>query len=398
MGAVVPPKDVASADEAVLAAASGLNDAEDKTATTPLYNWLVTVNDWRWADVQQQWQHILRGREIELGRITGGKTGNRYSGRISHAGLIEWVAQELGEKHVWSASQFNEYGTCGFRFFSKRLLKLDALQEPEDGMDARQRGSVIHSILELTYQAIADAGFVIAPEYSETAMLLLQQSAEKVLRDAPAQYGFRASSLWEQEKAALLRKLEKLVALDFSDKSPIVTNFGEIDRRPYLIESGFSQQGTIHLRISPELEPLRVTGKIDRIDRQGNRVIVVDYKSGSSEIDTSEMRRGRNYQMMLYLRAVEQILENDPQEDRPTEISGGFFWHLPRNKASGVFFLDNEIDREAMQVAEKRLAAQIIAGREGDFAAEPNKAEEGRCYKHCEFSQLCRISVANRGR
>ena len=54
--------------------------------------------------------------------------------------------------------------------------------------------------------------------------------------------------------------------------------------------------------------------------------------------------------------------------------------------------------REAMRVAEKRLAAQIIAGREGNFAAEPNKSEEGRCYKHCEFSQMCRISIASRGR
>jgi ATP-dependent helicase/nuclease subunit B len=398
LGAVVPPNDVASADEAVLAAASGLNDTEDKTAMTPLYNWLVTVDDWRWADVQLQWKHILRGRQIELGRITGGRTGDRYSGRISHAGLIEWVAQELGEKHIWSASQLNEYGTCGFRFFSKRLLKLDALQEPEDGMDARQRGSVIHAILELTYQAIADSGFAIAPEYSDTALEWLQRSAEQVLQNAPAQYGFRASALWEQEKAALLRKLEKLVALDFSEKSPVIAHFGETERRPYKIESGFSQQGTIHLRISPELEPLLVTGKIDRIDRQGNRVIVVDYKSGSSEIDTSEMRRGRNYQMMLYLRAVEQILENDPNADRPTEIGGGLFWHLPRNKASGVFFLENEMDREAMQVAETRLAEQIIAGREGNFTAEPNKAEENRCYKHCEFSQLCRISIANRGR
>jgi len=398
LGGVVPPAEVASADEAVLAAASGLNGSVAEPDTAHLYNWLVTTDDWRWLDLRQQWQHILRGRQIERGRMNGRGRGDRYAGRLSHAALIDWVAKELGAEHVWSASQFNEYGTCGFRFFAKRLLKLEALQEPEDGMDARQRGSVIHSILEHTYQGVADSGFAIASEYADAALALLHKAAEDVLRDAPARYGFHASALWEQEKAALVRKLEELVALDFSEQSPVVEHFGETFRRPYKVETGFSERGAIHLHITPELEPLRVTGKVDRIDQQGNRVIVVDYKSGSAEIDTSEMRRGRNYQMMLYLRAVEQILEDDPDPDHPTEIAGGFFWHVSKNKTSGVFYLHNEQDQEAMQAAQARLAEQIIAGRTGDFAAHPNKTEEGRCYKHCDYSQLCRISIAGRGR
>jgi hypothetical protein len=51
-----------------------------------------------------------------------------------------------------------------------------------------------------------------------------------------------------------------------------------------------------------------------------------------------------------------------------------------------------------MQDAARHLADQIGAGRAGDFAVHPNKSQEGRCYKNCEFSQLCRISLSNRGK
>jgi ATP-dependent helicase/nuclease subunit B len=396
LGGVVLPDDVAAPGEAVLAAASSLNRIEATASGVGLYNWLVTTDDPRWKGIQSRWKHILQGRQIELGRING-QGVDRYAGRLSHAGLIDWVAGQLGPERVWSASQFNEYGTCGFRFFAKRLMRLESWKEPEDGMDALQRGSIIHAILETTYRAIADSGFSIAPEYAETARDILRRTAAKVLRDAPAQYGFRASALWGQDKAALLRKLEKLIELDFSADSPLVEHFGAAPRRPYRVETPFSADGPVPIRISPNLDPLLVTGKIDRIDRQGSRVVVVDYKSGSAEIDTSEMRRGRNYQMMLYLHAVEKILENDPDADRPTEVAGGFFWHLPRNKASGVFYLHEEKDRQAMAQAAERLTEQILAGRAGIFSTHPNKAEEGRCHKHCEFGQMCRVSIAARG-
>jgi len=396
LGDAVPSDDVAAPGEAVLAAANGLNTINVVPAIAGLYNWLVTARDSRWQEIQSQWKHILRGRRIELGRMNGHGGGDRYSGRLSHAGLIEWVAEQLGPERIWSASQFNEYGTCGFRFFAKRLMRLEALKTPEEGMDSLQRGSIIHAILEMTYRRITESGFAITSDYTEMARDILRQTANELLLDAPAQYGFRPSALWEQQKTELIRKLEKLIELDFSDKSPFVEHFDGTFRHPYRIETPFSPRGAVHIRISPQLEPLLVTGKIDRIDRQENRVILVDYKSGGAEINTSEMRRGRNYQMMLYLRAVEQILENDSDPDHPTEVAGGFFWHLPRNKTSGVFYLHNETDREAMEHAAQRLTEQILAGRAGIFSTQPNKAEEGRCYKHCEFGQMCRVSMAAR--
>jgi ATP-dependent helicase/DNAse subunit B len=403
LGGVVRPDDVAAPNEVMLSAADSLSRSQSDASSLELYNWLVAPKDApadsRWGAIRDQWRHILRGRQIESARMDG-RAPDHYSGRLRDENLIAYAAAQLGAGRVWSASQFNEYGTCGFRFFAKRLLKLETLKEPEDGMDAMQRGTLIHTILEETYRQLAESNIYIAPENLEIAREFLRDCAVPILHDAPADLGFRASPLWEQEKVSLIRKLEKMLETDFLKAGPAKKIFGDAPRIPYRLESPFSdaKDHAINIQLADELEPLRVTGYVDRIDRQGDRVIVVDYKSGSTPIPVSEMSRGRNYQMMLYLLAVEQILADDPDPHRPTEIAGGYFWHLSDNHATGVFNTQNPEHQEAMQDAAQRLADQIGAGRAGDFSVYPNKTQEGRCYKNCEFSQLCRISLSNRGK
>ena len=396
LGGVVPAEDVATVEEAALAAADALSqtDMSDPKFTPALavYSWLVNQQT-------AAWNHIRRGREIELGRMGRGAF-DHYSGRLHDPQLIKWAADQLGERRVWSASQFNDYGMCGFRFFAKRLLKLEALEEPEDGMDAAQRGTINHAILEETYRRFGRLNEPMYAEHAETAVTILHQVADSVLRDAPTTVGFRASALWEQEKVTLLRKLEKLVRLDFSESSPLVKHFGAEPRQPYRLESPFSTDGqnAITIDLNTGLEPMRVTGYIDRMDRQGDRVIMVDYKTGSHKIPTKEMEAGRNFQMMLYLLAAEQILADDPEKDHPTEVAGGMFWHLQNRETSGEFKWDSEGDRAAIESAAEHLTEQIRRGRAGQFGVQPGQGGHGPCSHYCEFNQLCRVSTINRSK
>ena len=56
----------------------------------------------------------------------------------------------------------NDYGVCGFRFFAKRLLKLEAWEEPEESLDAAKLGTINHAILEATYRELGERGLAIA--------------------------------------------------------------------------------------------------------------------------------------------------------------------------------------------------------------------------------------------
>ncbi|MBZ0309511.1 MAG: PD-(D/E)XK nuclease family protein, partial [Anaerolineae bacterium] len=118
------------------------------------------------------WKNLVRGREIELARESTQVPFDGYSGLLSHPVLIQKAADLLTQR-LWSATQFNELGQCRFRFFSKRLLKLDPYEEPEEGLDVMQLGTVNHKILEETYRRLE--GYTISPENQAFALETLRQ-------------------------------------------------------------------------------------------------------------------------------------------------------------------------------------------------------------------------------
>ena len=194
-----------------------------------------------------------------------------------------------------------------------------------------------------------------------------------------------------------MRRVEALVRADFSDESPLGKVFKGEDRIPYKQEMPLGGEDSVPLQLRLGGSVVKVTGYIDRIDRIGDGAIVVDYKTGSTPIPTSEMTDGRNFQMMLYLLAGEAILEREYLTDpnAPTNIAGGTFWHLNRN-ISGAINLDKPEDEAALEEAQTRLGEQLQQGRGGNFASVPNRKGSGACSHYCEFTQFCRVSIMNR--
>lgn len=385
LSAVVPAAEVAALDEAALAAAAGLNSGAEGAEVTHLYAWLCD---------QPYWTRIAAARRVEMGRLSR-RPHDHYGGRLRDAALRARIAELLGPARSWSASQFNELGQCGYQFFARRLLRLEALKAPEDGLDVLQLGSLYHEILERTYRRLAREQVRIAPEAQGHALEALREAVDEVLPGAPEKFGFRPTALWEQEKTVLMRRLEAFIRLDFSADPPLRKRFPGV-RQPYLLEQAFGQPGGawVVLDLGPDVGEVRVTGKIDRMDRIDDAVVIIDYKSGSTKIPLREAETGRNFQMMVYLAAAERILKQNRQPGAPREVRGGLFWHLGSREISGTD-ADPEKERAAFQKAREHLARYVLAVRGGDFSTAPARSEGGRCHKHCDFHQLCRLANTN---
>ncbi|MBZ0298907.1 MAG: PD-(D/E)XK nuclease family protein [Anaerolineae bacterium] len=368
VGQVVPITEAAAPDEVLLAAADGLS-RESALADLPgAYTWALREFD-------SAWRRIDHARAMERRRLSRWMAHDRYSGRLKDPVLIAYAAAQLGSDRVWSATQLNDYGVCGFRFFARRLLRLEALEEPEEGLDAAKLGTINHAILEATYRQLTQRGLAIAPENLDEALNILRRAAEPLLANAPREHGFADNALWAEEQAVLLRRLEALVRLDFSDQSPITRRLAPGPRWPAMQEQPFTTDGGVSVSIPVEIdgqtERLRVQGFIDRIDRVGEGVVIVDYKSGSSPIPVGDMREGRNFQMMLYLHAAQQILEAQYGNDAPI-VLGGLFWHIRSQKSSGELRLDDE-GWDALEQARGHIGRYIAAGRFYGAAAQTDR-------------------------
>ena len=376
IGKTIGISEAVTLDEAFTALSIGLTTGD--ASVLPVGAWLAQA-------YPTEWESLYQHRRIELGRIDSQQQQGTYNGILASPNLKGYIQQLLDESYVWSATRLSDQGVCGFRFFAKHLLKLSERKEPELGMDVLQRGSVMHSILEQVYQSIRDQNMSISPEYVETAHQLLDDIGKRVLSTAPHDFGFHPTPLWEQEKVNILQKLHRLIDADFTPEKDIIAEKLNLvgGRAPYRLEAGFGfDNNPVWIDLGDDAGKIRIRGKIDRIDRVGDSLIVMDYKSGSTEIKSTEISDGRNYQMLVYIEAVRQIASN-------YKIAGGFFWHLSDVKGRGI--INAESHEDVLTTGKTRLAHQISALREADFSVEPNKPQQnGLCTKFCEFGKLCR--------
>ncbi len=381
VGAAITPDQAANPTELMLAVADGLADGDPTKGAAALRarRWLRERGDYRAA-----WRRVEQGRDVEFGRLRGARF-DRYSGVLSHPALLDEVARQLGDERIWSATQLKDYGVCGFRFFAKYLLQLEAAVDPLQGARPIELGAMQHKILEETYRKIRSRGLAIHADNQQAALETLADVAGDILAEAPERFGFRAASTWPQEAQLHLRRLENLVKRDFSPESPLDAFGGP---RIVLRQEDFNED--VLLRLAEGMKPLRINAKIDRVDYADGKLIVVDYKSGSRPINRREMEAGRDFQMMLYLAALRSEFEDIGAEE---EVAGGLFWHIRSLAASGVMRSGDEDDKAAVDLARAHIARNLRQGRAGQFPVQPSELENGKCVRYCEFSHLCRRSV-----
>ncbi|MCH7810919.1 MAG: PD-(D/E)XK nuclease family protein, partial [Chloroflexi bacterium] len=170
-----------------------------------------------------------------------------------------------------SPTSLETYGACGYRYFARSVLRLNVVDEPDERemMDAAERGSVIHRVLERFFLHQQERG---RPAVNETWTAadekLLLQIADEELANAAArgQTGLEVYSKHE------------------------VRTIGSDLRQFLLADNAFRQEtGAVPAEFEqaiPETEIAGVTlrGRVDRIDRtpDGRAAWVIDYKTGST--------------------------------------------------------------------------------------------------------------------
>ena len=372
-GEVLRPKRAASHSELILALS---NAPHDESASRYLA--------WLQCQAPGAWKRVTHGRDIELRRMSN-MPHDEFSGVLSQSALLDEVADLLGADRKWSASQLKDYGVCGFRFFAKRLLKLEEIDEPAPGADVLQLGSLQHSILEHAYRRIRDEGLAIDAPNRERALELFADVADDLLDRAPQLFNFRATATWQEEKQVIRKRLAALIENDFSDDSPLRPYGGT--RHVERLEQRFDN---VEIRFL-DTEPIIVRGVIDRIDRVDGKLALVDYKSGSAKIPIEQMTAGRDFQMLVYLHALGAIAH-----ERGERVAGGMFWHLRNLKSSGELDGKDDDHRAALDEARQHIARNVQQGRQGKFPVHARELENGKCVRYCEFAHLCRRNATSR--
>ncbi len=231
-----------------------------------------------------------------------------------------------------SISAYNSLVACPYQFYARYILRLNELDEVQEGIEKRDYGERVHEILRRFHERYTQVSEHPVIELNTT----LRQISEDVFAD--------------------------LLLQDFSARAWLARWFTTLPAYlDWQIEN--EKQGWRYAESeSPfdwELEEVRLRGRIDRLDVRGEEKRVLDYKTQSEQVLRNKLREpGEDVQLACYAYAHEAAdaafvsIENgkvklvEPKHDMPqlAQLNTERLVHLMANIRAGSVLPANGID------------------------------------------------------
>lgn len=368
----------------------------------------VLVNDW----IQTDFAHCADPLEILLTAMDLGRQGDlaavlavvrekpfyfegcdllklRQAARVftAYDGMLqgEEARKRLQQNHSLkdkrlSASRLETFAACPLRYFYKYVLGLIVTPEPEKVLElqASDRGNLMHEILEQTLKRGVKEGW-LKDTAREAAQKTLGEEKEKAFRRFEKEGVPGAPALWAWEKDQMVRDMLRVVEdiLQEADWTPLdfEVAFGS---EPGKNDVAFSAGGKVSFGLQ---------GRMDRVDisKDGNRLRVVDYKSGSSNgVSKNSVKAGTKLQLPFYLWALQSIF---PQK----EAKEALYDYVTRKGGYRQVSFTPQSPDQIRDILSQILFTVDGSVEEGRFPAVGLECEQ------CDYQKLCGTGMKARG-
>ena len=287
---------------------------------------------------------------------------------------------ELGAAPL-APTALERYASCPFRFLLERVYRLEAVEEPDRILmiDPRDRGDLVHSVLEATFRQLAESGSLpLTRERLPAARDALDAAFAAACAEAERRGLTGLPALWAGEQARLREELRSALEAEADDPA---------GWRPALFEVAFGierpgrpdETTAPFVYVLPDGSTLVLRGQIDRIDvsSDGQRARVLDYKTGKlrSPRTPDRLAKGRALQLPVYRLAAEALLA----ADGPAAVEEAQYYHVIGPDA-GMRVRFTRAGWEARRADFDRVLATIVGGiRAGRFFQRPGACARGPC-------------------
>ena len=332
------------------------------------------------------------GRALETVRARRSDRLTEFDGNVAGVAGLPLIARGLTGP-AQSATGIQNWAACPFRFLMGRVLGVAATEDVEDErwwqIDAAERGSLIHKILERFFAEVAASG---RPEpgaaYGPEDVRRMEAIAAEEFERAAARGVIGHPLVWDNQRAVILADLRTLLRYDAEQR-------GEGGWRPAHLEQGFGMGEGLWPAVTVTLPgggSVVLRGIIDRVDRGAREFRVIDYKTGKDpRTEVSAANRldgGRAVQLALYARAVR---DRERAEGRPVPVVRALYWSCT---SRGKFGQHGVVAGDETDAALTDVVDGIDAGvRAGCFPQVPGAYQDwyGRCENclYCDYNGLC---------
>ncbi len=317
------------------------------------------------------------GAEVERSRQSA-LPFDAYDGVLEAPEVIDMVAQSFGPTHVYSVAQLETYALCPFRFFVERVLQVEEPETPVVELESTARGALVHAVLEHLHARFRGLAVSEIPE-AEARQAMRETVGEVFSSMMPANATVQGGLL-RVERDRMVRLLDQYLAIAREEKDSFwkpqhfEVRFGRVDRF-----SAEPLNKSEPFMLDTRAGAFPFSGKIDRIDENGEEVRIIDYKT-TVRVTAKNIDEGVSLQLPLYALAVEEHL-------------------LPGRRCAEALFVQVGRDRKLEGLDRKKkweqreatlresVARYVQAIREGRFPPTPRNSE---ACTYCPARQVCR--------
>lgn len=217
--------------------------------------------------------------------------GEGWERQVHYSRKLEAIEQDTGttlEQHgaPGGSSLFRLQSLCPFRAFAELRLGARPLEEAQIGLDARQRGNLVHRVMELFWEEVKSQDRLMSLE-EEILLMVIEAQIDQAMEEM--------ARLKPQAMTARFREVEKerlrRLVLEWLDL--------ERDRAAFRVVEH-------EQKVTAEINGVGVRVQIDRIDALADgRKVLIDYKTGEVKPAQWFGERPDDPQLPLYSTVVE---------------------------------------------------------------------------------------------
>jgi RecB family exonuclease len=298
-----------------------------------------------------------------------------------------------------SASRLERFAGCAYRAFLERGLRLEARPEADDdgffALDALTRGNALHAaVRDLTRSLVGARRSFADLGADEIARFAADAAARAVDAVVTAARSEPPPVLVEMEKEALSALLVALLdhlATSTREVPPVGAElrFGPATGDPADRDEDPALSTDSPVDVDGLPFQVRLHGRIDRLDRDGERARVVDYKTGKPEPFKEKNRHrfvvagGERLQLPVYALAA-RLLGAAHVESEYLFVR----WEKETVKVTATRF-DEATTNEAIEALREvlRLADEAVVA--GLYLPNTVSLRSGAPCLHCDFAAVC---------
>jgi len=206
----------------------------------------------------------------------------------------------------FSPSSLTNYITNPYTFYKQNVLKIQEVAKVEETIAPNTFGTIVHDVLEELYTPL------IGQTLTEKSLLEIKNSAERIVQKHFLKT-YSDSTIDKGQNLIIFKVILKYILSTIDYEIKQITNH---DIRIIGLEQNL--QVTLNL---PELGfPIRMKGKLDRVEYRNGEIHIIDYKTGNvtlSELEISSFtdlittdKKTKAFQLLCYALMYHSIAQN----------------------------------------------------------------------------------------